>query len=132
MRDAIFLVKREDGKVHVQETIDPKPAQAALSTGLWSALFGLLLGGPVGLLIGGGVGAGAGAVTAKVLDLGIPDEWVAWLRAAVQPGTVTLALLVTDIDRSAFLAELRRFEGGDPLYGNPPPDPLAQGQAPPP
>jgi hypothetical protein len=47
----------------------------------------------------------------------------------VQPGTVTLALLVTDIDRAAFLTELRRFEGAHLVYGNLPPDLLEKAKA---
>ena len=50
-------------------------------------------------------------MTAKVVDLGIPDEWVAWFREAAQPGTTILALLVTDLNREALLKEFERFEG---------------------
>ena len=64
------------------------------------------------------MGAGAGAVTAKVLDYGIPDEWVAWFRDAVLPGTVTVALLVTELDREALIAEVERFQGARLVYAN--------------
>ena len=83
-----------------------------------SGLFGLLLGGPVGWIAGAAVGAGAGAVAAKVVDLGVPDEWVAWFRDAVQPGTSTLVLLVTQLDREALMAELARFSGAHLVYAN--------------
>jgi uncharacterized membrane protein len=72
--------------------------------------------------VGGAIGAGAGALTAKIVDLGIPDEWVAWLKDAVDPGHTVLAILVTDFDRAALLAELERFHGARLLYGNLPPD----------
>jgi uncharacterized membrane protein len=85
---------------------------------MWAGLFGLMLGGPVGWLAGTAIGAGAGAVTARVVDLGIPDEWVGWFREAVQPGTVTVALLVTDLDRDALVAEARRFVGARLVYAN--------------
>ena len=78
---------------------------------MWAGLFGLILGGPVGWLAGTAVGAGAGAVTAHVVDLGISDEWVAWFREAVRPGTATVALLVTDLNRTALVEEARRFTG---------------------
>jgi uncharacterized membrane protein len=48
-------------------------------------LFGLILGGPVGWLAGTAIGAGTGVVRAKMIDLGVPDEWVQWFRDAVQP-----------------------------------------------
>jgi uncharacterized membrane protein len=116
--DAVFVAKDADGKTVVRETIDPQPGRSALSGALWAGLFGLILGGPVGWLVGAGVGAGTGAVTAKVIDHGVPDEWVDWFRHAVQPGTTTLALLVEDLDRNALVAELERFAGAHLVYAN--------------
>jgi uncharacterized membrane protein len=118
LRDAVFVAKDESGKTVVRETIDPQPGRTALSGALWAGLFGLILGGPVGWLVGAGVGAGTGAVTAKVIDHGVPDEWVEWFREAVQPGTTTLALLVEDLDRNALVAELERFAGAKLVYAN--------------
>ena len=79
---------------------------------------GLLLGGPVGMLIAGGIGAGAGAVTARVVDIGVTDEFVAQLREMVQPGTTTVAVLADDVDTDAVLQELHRFEGARYVAGN--------------
>jgi uncharacterized membrane protein len=122
LRDAVFIVKDDEGRTHVRETIDPQPGSTALSGALWAGLFGLLLGGPVGWVAGAAIGAGTGAATAKVVDLGIPDEWVDWFREAVQPGTSTLALLVTELDRDALAAELERFQGAHLVYANLAPD----------
>jgi uncharacterized membrane protein len=116
--DAVILVKTPEGKVHVHETIDPQPGRSAMSGALWTGLFGLLLGGPVGWIAGAAIGAGAGAVTAKVVDLGISDAWVAWFREAVRPGTATVVLLVTKLDRDALIAEAARFEGAELVYAN--------------
>ncbi len=118
LRDAVIVVKDESGKTTVRETTDPQPRQAALGGAMWAGLFGLLLGGPVGLLAGSALGAGAGAVTAHIVDLGISDEWVAWFREAVQPDTATVALLVTDLDREALVAEAQRFSGAHLVYAN--------------
>jgi uncharacterized membrane protein len=118
LRDAVFVVKDESGKTHVRETRDLQPGQTALGAGLWSGLFGLLLGGPVGMLVAGGIGAGAGAITAKVVDVGVTDEFVQQLRDMVQPGTTTVALLGDEVDADAVLAELERFEGGRYVAGN--------------
>lgn len=118
LRDAVTVVKDENGKTVVQETTDPQPKQAALGGAMWAGLFGLLLGGPVGLIAGTALGAGAGAVTAQIVDIGISDEWVAWFREAVQPNTATVALLVTDVDRDALVAEARRFSGAHLVYAN--------------
>ena len=118
LKDAVIVAKNENGNTVVRETVDPQPARSAVSGAVWTGLLGLLLGGPVGWLAGTAVGAGAGAVTAKVLDYGIPDEWVAWFRDAVQPGTATVALLVTDLDRNALIAETERFQGARLVYAN--------------
>jgi uncharacterized membrane protein len=118
LRDAVFVVKDENGKTHVRETRDLQPGQTALGAGLWAGLFGLLLGGPVGMLVAGGIGAGAGAVTAKVVDVGVTDEFVDQLREMVQPGTTTVALLGDEIDADAVLAELGRFGGARYVTGN--------------
>lgn len=116
--DAVIVVKDKDGKTRVHETIDPQPGRSALSAGLWTGLFGLILGGPVGWLAGAAIGAGAGAVTAKVVDLGVSDEWVKWFREAVQPGTATVVLLVTHVNLDALVEEAKRFTGADLVYAN--------------
>ena len=118
LHDAVFVVKHDDGKTYVRETKDLQAGPTAIGAGLWSGLFGLLLGGPVGMLVAGGIGAGAGAVTAKVVDVGMSDEFVAQLREMVQLGTTTVALLVDGVDEQAVLAELHRFEGGRYVTGN--------------
>ena len=116
--DAVFITKDDNGQTHVRETTDPGPGRAALTGAMWAGLFGLLLGGPVGWLAGAAVGAGTGAVTAKVVDHGVPDEWVKWFRDAVQPATTTLVLLVGDLQRDALVDELERFSGASLVYAN--------------
>ena len=85
---------------------------------MWAGLLGVILGGPVGWAAGLAVGASAGAVAAKVVDVGIPDEWVTWFRDAVKPGTVTTALLVENLDRNALVSEAARFTGAELVYAN--------------
>ena len=113
LRDAVTIVKADDGSVTVHETVDPEPKRAAISGAAWAGLVGLLIGGPVGWVAGAALGAGTGAVTAHVVDLGISDEWVAWFRAAVEPGTATLVLLIDEVDRNALVAEAARFTGAE-------------------
>lgn len=124
--DVVTIIKDDEGKTRVAETIDPSPGQSALSGGMWAGLFGLLLGGPIGWAAGVAVGAGVGAVTAKVVDLGLPDDWVAWFRDAVQPGTHTVVLLFGDVDAAAAMRELERFAGARLVYANVPPDMVAR------
>jgi uncharacterized membrane protein len=118
LHDAVFVVKAQDGRTHIRETKDLQTGPTALTAGLWTGLLGLLLGGPVGMLIAGGIGAGAGAVTAKVVDIGVTDEFVAQLREMVRPGTTTVAVLADEVDSAAVLEELHRFEGARYVAGN--------------
>jgi uncharacterized membrane protein len=126
LRDAVFVAADADGKTVVRETTDPTPGRSALGGAMWASLFGLLLGGPIGWIGGLAIGAGTGAVTAKVVDLGIPDEWVAWFKKAVDPERVILALLVSNVDFDALTTEARRFAGADLVYANLDPSALAQ------
>jgi len=116
--DAVIVTKNADGHTHVHETTDPTPGRSALSGAVWAGLFGFLLGGPVGWLAGAAVGATAGATAAKVVDLGIPDGWVAWFRGAVRPDSTTVALLVSKLDREALVVEARRFTGAELIYAD--------------
>lgn len=116
--DAVLIVKDDHGRTTVTETKDPQAGNSALSGAMWAGLVGLLLGGPVGWVAGMAAGAGAGVVAAKVIDLGISDDWVAWFRGAVKPGSATVALLVTDLREDALVLEARRFTGSHLVYAN--------------
>jgi len=118
LKDAVVVTKSLDGQVTVRETIDPSPKRSAISGAMWTGLIGLLVGGPAGWLAGAAVGAGAGAVAAKVVDLGIPDEWVNWFRQAAEPGRATVALLVANLDHNALVDETARFSGAQLIYAN--------------
>jgi uncharacterized membrane protein len=126
LEDVVIVAKTPEGRTIVEETTDPPPGRAALSGAMWAGLFGLFLGGPVGWLAGSAIGAGVGAATAKVVDHGIPDEWVAWFREAVAEGTTTVAILAHDISMQALIDEAHRFTGAELVYANL--DPFASGR----
>lgn len=113
LKDAVVVEKTDRGDVKVTETIDPTPGRTAISGAMWTGLLGLLVGGPVGWLAGIGIGAGAGAVTAKLVDLGIPDEWVDWFKQAVRPGTSAVVILAENVDLRALEREAERFPGAE-------------------
>lgn len=111
LTDAVMVVKGDNDRVRVRETIDPQPGRSALTGAMWAGLLGLIVGGPVGWIAGIGVGAGLGAILAKVIDRGVPDEWVAWFKDAVRPGTATVVVLASEVDQRALRAEVDRFPG---------------------
>lgn len=118
IRDAVFVVKDADNRTHVRETRDIDPRGAALGGALWAALIGGFVGGPIGLIAGGALGAGAGALTAKLVDLGISDAFVDQVRNMVRPGTTTLAVLVDHFESVPVEDELKRFVGARYVTGN--------------
>jgi uncharacterized membrane protein len=118
LRDAVLVVSNADGKVTVRETRDLQTSRTAVSGAVWAGLFGLILGGPVGWIAGTAVGAAGGAITAKVVDHGIPDEWVDWFRHAVRPGASIVAVLLGEARRDVVFDELKRFEGAHLVYAN--------------
>lgn len=113
LKDAVIVEKRDNGDVKVTETIDPTPGRSALNGAMWTGLLGLFVGGPVGWIAGIGIGASAGAVSAKLIDLGIPDEWVGWFKQAVQPGTSAVIILAEQVDVHALEREAHRFPGAE-------------------
>ncbi len=109
--DAVLVVKDADDRVRVLETIDPQPGRTALTGAMWTGLLGLIVGGPVGWIAGLGIGAGIGVISAKVIDLGIPDEWVTWFKEAVHTDSATVIVLAGQINQEALSAEVGRFPG---------------------
>ena len=114
--DAVMVVKDDNDHVRVRETMDPQAGRTALSSAMWTGLLGLIVGGPVGWIAGIGLGAGVGAATAKLIDIGVPDEWVDWFKLAVRPGTATVVVLASDIDQTALAAEVERFPGAQLVH----------------
>jgi len=111
LHDAVFFEKDAEGKTTVQETIDASPAEGAARGGLWGALIGTLVAGPVGTLVGGAISAGLGALSAKLIDLGIPDATVKEIEESLSPNSSALALLVSHVKEDALAEELHRFAG---------------------
>jgi uncharacterized membrane protein len=116
LSDAVVVYKAEDGSVKVRETTDLQPSGAAVKGALWTGLLGLLVAGPLGWIAGLGIGAGAGAITAKVVDIGIPDEWVNWFKDAVHPHTSTVIALATEVNLTALYHEAQRFAGAQLVH----------------
>jgi len=116
--DAVIVTKNETGRTRVKETVDLQPGRAAISGAVWTGLLGLIFGGPVGWIAGLGVGAGAGAIAARLVDVGIPDDWVEWFKAAVEPHTFTVVILASALNSDALVAEVGRFEGAHLVYAN--------------
>lgn len=116
LSDAVVVYKADDDSVRVRETTDLQPSGTAVKGALWTGLIGLLIAGPLGWIAGIGIGAGAGAITAKVVDIGIPDEWVDWFKEAVRPHTSTVVALASEVDLTKLYQEAQRFAGAELVH----------------
>jgi uncharacterized membrane protein len=88
--DSFAVVSKDPkGKVHVHST-QKRGAKAGAVIG---ALIGVL-GGPAGVAIGAGAGGGLGYLTGEAV--GIPQEDINTIKAALQPGTSALVAVVDD------------------------------------
>lgn len=122
MHDAVFFEKDADGTTNVTETVDTPPAEGAARSVFWGALLGTFVAGPLGTVVGGAISAGLGALTAKLIDIGIPDATVKELEESMAPGTSALALLVSHLKEEALAKELTRFAGAKLLRSDLTPD----------
>ncbi len=116
LSDAVIVYKSDDGSVRVRETTDLQTTATAVKGALWTGLLGLLIAGPLGWIAGLGIGAGAGAMTAKVVDTGIPDDWVEWFKDAVRPHTSTVVALASEVDLVSLNREAQRFAGAELVH----------------
>jgi uncharacterized membrane protein len=65
----------------------------ALGGAFWGLLFGLLFFVPI---LGMAIGAATGALGGALADVGIDDDFIASLKAKIEPGTSALFVLTTD------------------------------------
>jgi uncharacterized membrane protein len=115
LADAVVAIRQPDGKVQLKQSVNLAGLGAAsggLSGAFWGTLVGLLFLNPIaGLAVGGAVGAGAGALSASLIDYGIDDNFIRSIAATLQPGSSALFVLVRKVQPDKVLAELSRFEG---------------------
>ena len=120
LRDAVIVVSNAEGRVTVRERAtcrrrrppSPERCGPACSASSSADRSGGSPARPPGRPVA--------RSTAKLVDHGIPDEWVDWFRQAVRPGATIVALLVGDARRQAVFDELKRFEGARLVYANVP------------
>jgi uncharacterized membrane protein len=108
--DAVAVISRDDdGKFHVTTTHHAVGAGAA-----WGAFWGMLFGAvffipllPVSML----VGAGVGALSGKLVDSGIDENFQDQVAGLLQPGTSALFLIVGKMTTDKALDGLRPYGG---------------------
>ncbi len=107
LEDAVVAVKKQDGKVKLQQMYN-LTAGGAMSGGFWGLLIGMIFLSPV---LGLAVGAGAGAVTGALTDVGVNDKFMKDLADSFQPGSSLLFVLFKKATPDKVLEELKGTGG---------------------
>jgi uncharacterized membrane protein len=107
LEDAVVAVKDASGKVKLHQSVN-LTAAGAVSGGFWGSLIGLLFLNP---LLGLAMGAAAGAVSGALNDVGIDDNFMKELAAAMTPGSSALFVLVRKSTPDKVLEELKGTGG---------------------
>jgi uncharacterized membrane protein len=107
MEDAVVVTRDVQGKVQLHQAVN-LTAAGAVSGAFWGSLIGLLFLNP---LLGFAVGAGSGAISGKLSDIGINDQFMKDLAATFTPGTSALFVLVRKSTPDKVLEGLKPFVG---------------------
>lgn len=103
--DAAIVTLDKNGKPKIQQ-LNNLVGAGALGGAFWGLLFGMLFFVP---FLGMAVGAATGALTGKMSDLGIDDNFIKEVGAAVKPGTSALFVLVDNAVVDKVTPELQAF-----------------------
>ena len=107
LEDAVVVVKNDEGKLKLHQSV-PLVAVGASQGSFWGLLIGLLFGVPI---LGVLSGAAFGALSGKLSDYGIDDDFIKNLGETIEPGSSALFVLVKKATPDKVLEELSKFEG---------------------
>jgi uncharacterized membrane protein len=96
-----------DGKVKVKQAVRLVGA-GALGGACWGMLIGLLFLAP---WLGLAIGAATGGLAGKFHDMGVDDNFIKEVGAAIEPGNSAIFLLVRQAVADKVIPELRKFHG---------------------
>lgn len=109
IQDAAVVVKNENGKVRVQQTMEAlvKSSNVA-SGGFWGLLIGLIFGGPLFMAL---LGMGLSGLFGRKIDLGVDNKFIKQVGNDLQPGDSALFLLTGEIAIDKVADALREYGG---------------------
>jgi len=106
IEDAAVVVRNEKGRAKIKQAHSLVGA-GALGGAFWGMLIGLLFFAPwLGLL----AGAAGGALSGKLGDIGVDDDFIKEVRDAIEPGNSALFLLAREGNTDRIKEELSDFE----------------------
>jgi len=107
MEDAVVATRDGKGEVQLHQAVSLAKV-GAVSGGFWGMLIGMLFLSP---LAGFAIGAGSGALSGKLSDIGINDQFMKDLGATLLAGTSALFVLVRKSTPDKVLEALKPFAG---------------------
>jgi len=107
MEDVVVVTKDDKGKVKLHQAVNLTAAGAIGGT-FWGMLIGMIFLNP---LVGAAIGAGAGALSGKLRDIGISDNFMKELAETFKPGSSALFVLVRKATPDKVLEQLKGFKG---------------------
>ena len=105
LEDAAVVIRRQDGKVKVKQSVSLVGA-GAWGGAFWGMLIGLLFWAP---WLGLAIGAATGAIAGKFTDIGVDDKFIKEVGETIEPGNSALFLLVRDATPDKVLDRLQGF-----------------------
>jgi uncharacterized membrane protein len=105
--DAVVAVKDVNGRIKLNQLFQPV-ARGAVSGMFWGSLIGLLFMMP---LAGAAIGAASGALSRRLTDLGINDDFIKQAARTLQSGNAALFLLIRKMTTDKVVAALRGAGG---------------------
>jgi uncharacterized membrane protein len=106
MEDVVVVIKNDKGKVKLHQAVN-LTAASAVGGAFWGMLIGTIFFNP---LVGAAVGAGAGALSGKLRDIGISDNFMKELAETLRNNTSALFVLVRKVTPDKVLEALKGFE----------------------
>ena len=105
MEDVVVVTKDDKGKVKLHQAVN-LTAAGAVGGGFWGMLIGMIFLNPLA-----GAAIGAGALSGKMRDLGISNDFMKELGETFQPETSALFVLVRKATPDKVLEGLKGIKG---------------------
>ena len=114
LEDACVVERDKEGKVHIKQAVNLM-ALGASSGGVQGMLLGTLVGilflNPLaGMALGALAGAGAGALSSRLVDFGINDDFIKKLGETIPVNSSALFVLVKSVTEDKVLPEIEPYK----------------------
>ncbi|GHO81718.1 membrane protein [Ktedonobacter sp. SOSP1-85] len=104
--DAALVTRRADGRPKIRQAHNLVGA-GAMGGAFWGLLVGMLFLNP---LAGMAIGAGVGALSGKMTDIGIDDNFIKQVANAIQPGEAALFLLTREAVMDKIIPQIKDIQ----------------------